>query len=554
MTNNISGKDRDFGQLLDIVKQDTPDISNDELLSLITKSEERSSLPMRESNVQRSKRGVIAMSVSAILLILAYYIALSNSQDHSRPVQLAVQSTEKNNSHDQLTIDSQRAKARSTLDQTESITGDEDANRPKRSSISEMDRWKTFVQKPIDLSGFEVIEISPDQYASLGIQPSSDDEYIYYHNQTKVGFPRRDYLHGFDDEDRDPLVPILGNRPYYAEYGTDSRGNMMMHYTTRRVGGGNSMSLGFFDRDLENLKGLDYFGLENIMTFPTADSVKDFRKLVLVVKKGIVKIDTVLTGKYADAKLIEGRQEEIITRARRMDTAIKMGYGGMREIAKKFPFEFADSANPLVSRVVKRFAKISPKGKSDLEIVSAKMTAVNDMIYTEPITADKLRLEQLFIKLSYEAYVEQGKLEAAALENPVDLIPVRVRNVTGRKVNPLFDDGLILWYRDSDTLRKVLGKAMSSVRLNADPKLKLSVMPNPAMLYLYANYELDEAGPLRLTLADITGKQVYTDVWKAQAGSGKREINVQQIAAGIYMLILDSEHGRTTKQVIIQHQ
>ena len=135
----------------------------------------------------------------------------------------------------------------------------------------------------------------------------------------------------------------------------------------------------------------------------------------------------------------------------------------------------------------------------------------------------------------------------------MDLVAVNIRPATGLKVNPKLDNGLIFWYKDSDTLRSILDASTATAKPSTDPKLKLTVMPNPAMLYLYVNYSVEEASPLRLTLADITGKQVYTDVWKAQSGAGKREINVQQYPAGIYILILDSERGRTTRQVIIQH-
>lgn len=564
MSNNISGNDAKLGKLFESVGQDTPELSRDELLALISNETRNGASSMRQNNTQRSKRRVAVMSIVTAVILTAFYF-LFNSAPESGKVQQGETRARIGSSTQQLRPSADATPIRdaepkndpsvrvSTLSDEASVQTEQKPE--KRPADIDPKRWEMFIHRPIDLVVFKPVDVDEDKLASLGLLRSDSGEVIYYHKDYKFGFPIFDYIRQFID-DPDTNRKILGRRPFYAKYVTDSRGSMMLHYENKQISNGNSVSLGIYDRDLlEEIKKLKYFAAESQSTETVLDdSVNRISKRRIVVRAGIMWIDTVITGGYADQHYFGQVTKYLQLRVRHTDSVLKIGLGGMDAIAQKYAFDLSDTSDPLASIVLAEYKKSSTQGKSQMQILADRMGVVFRLIMRRSSIEERLKLEQLSIKLAYEAYLERSKEEAAELANPVDLVAMRVRPSTGLKVNPKFDNGLIFWYRDSDSLRLVLNTNRSSVRTFNDPKVKLSVMPNPAMLYLYLDYSVEEATPLRVTLADITGKQVYTEAWKASAGRWKKEINVQQIPAGIYMLVLDSEKGRTTRQVIIQHR
>jgi hypothetical protein len=561
MTNNIGGNDPKLNALIDSVRQDTPDLSREELLALITKNEDRPvGAFMRQNNTPSHQRRIVVMSIlAAIIFTASYFLIKSGPEDVKSPSSdTSVAAVSSQVEH--------QPEATSVVDSISVTTKDEPTHLPSIISVDEIPttrssasidpkRWQQFIHKPIDLQAFTPIDITPGQFASLGLLQTDSGEVIYYHKDYKFGFPSFDYIRQIND--KDPNKKLLGMRPFYAQYVTDSRGNMMMHYENKSINGGNTVMVGLYDRDLsELLKNIKYYGNSTIRTDEQeADTSKDILKLSVKMKEGIHLVDTILLGKISDQRSIKESEQRIAKLLHVKDSLYKMSLGGMDAIAKDYPFDFSAKNDPLVFIIASRFSDIDKKSSlSELEKISEKIEATSLMMDGWPKVEGKLRLEQLTFKLQYEQYIEQSKLEAAELANPVDLIAVNVRPTTGAKANPKLDNGLIFWYRDSDTLREILDTRVASVRAQSDPKIKMSVMPNPAMLYLYVNYHTEVATPLRITLADITGRSVYTDAWMSSAGSGKKEINVQQIPNGIYMLVLDSEKGRTTRQVIVQHQ
>ncbi|MBK5286447.1 MAG: T9SS type A sorting domain-containing protein [Bacteroidia bacterium] len=81
-----------------------------------------------------------------------------------------------------------------------------------------------------------------------------------------------------------------------------------------------------------------------------------------------------------------------------------------------------------------------------------------------------------------------------------------------------------------------------------------SVYPNPAAeeLAINLNNTLNESCVVRLT--DITGKMVYSQQFKLQAGNNNISVPVRTInvEAGIYFLTVQQQNNLTTKKVVIQ--
>jgi N-acetylneuraminic acid mutarotase len=97
-------------------------------------------------------------------------------------------------------------------------------------------------------------------------------------------------------------------------------------------------------------------------------------------------------------------------------------------------------------------------------------------------------------------------------------------------------------------------QGQSTVR---SPQLALSIAPNPFTTATAISYCLPRAGNIRLRLYDVTGKLVSTlasGYHPAGSYSSRLTANssLQKLAAGIYILRLDSEGNTTTQKVIIE--
>lgn len=62
------------------------------------------------------------------------------------------------------------------------------------------------------------------------------------------------------------------------------------------------------------------------------------------------------------------------------------------------------------------------------------------------------------------------------------------------------------------------------------------VFPNPAAEQLYLRYQFPQVGILQCTLLDVTGKTILHRRIEAVAGGGTEALNLQDIAAGTYLL------------------
>lgn len=548
MKENIGDKSYQLNNLFESVRRDTPEMTRDELRKLIA-TREPSSAPvsMRHNTTLLSRKGIVMSLITTVILGIVY-LAIQPSHNESLSIQPTVE---------RVAID--RAKnvvsdTQNGIERRNNVAASENKLQEKKQRVIDPKQWERFVRKPIDMSLFHVTAVDPDRFPSLGLWQTDSGAMIYYHNYLKIGFPMQDYISLYFDGKDDPRSPILSARPYYPEYVTDNRGNMMMHYITYPVQGGHKISLNVTDQDIAGeIRNLPYYGIPNTTrTIVLSDAEKDILKIRLVVKAGIMQVDTVLTGKKSDQRLFEQSQREIEADCRSRDSVLKAGLGGMSAVATDFAFDLSDSTDPLVKQVLSIFGAISKKGKSEIKILSEKISAMTKLLETEPTVEAKLRLEQLLIRLYDEATFEQTKQESTEIQNSVDLIPVLVRPETGVKANPRFDNGLIFWYRDSDTLREVLNLPQGSVASN-DGMSKLSVLPNPARENVYIDYEMKVDGPLRISLVELTGKQLYSDAWKSGGKVGRKTIDVRSVAPGIYMLVIDTEQGRAVRQVIVRH-
>lgn len=78
----------------------------------------------------------------------------------------------------------------------------------------------------------------------------------------------------------------------------------------------------------------------------------------------------------------------------------------------------------------------------------------------------------------------------------------------------------------------------------------LSVYPNPATDDVTLDLNLSKASDIRITLIDIAGQTVYSDVLSQFIGEYKKEVNLKERAKGIYYLQVISNDGVINKKII----
>jgi hypothetical protein len=79
--------------------------------------------------------------------------------------------------------------------------------------------------------------------------------------------------------------------------------------------------------------------------------------------------------------------------------------------------------------------------------------------------------------------------------------------------------------------------------------IALSVEPNPASGIVLVEYSLPRESGASLRLYDVTGRQVRS--WVGPRTSGCR-LDIRSIAAGVYLLRLESDCGSTTRKLVIE--
>ena len=80
----------------------------------------------------------------------------------------------------------------------------------------------------------------------------------------------------------------------------------------------------------------------------------------------------------------------------------------------------------------------------------------------------------------------------------------------------------------------------------------LKVFPNPTSATTFVEFELKENTQMDFALINAIGQKVWNQTKQLNAGLQQEEINVSQLAAGLYFLQMTTEGGQTTQQIIVE--
>jgi len=73
---------------------------------------------------------------------------------------------------------------------------------------------------------------------------------------------------------------------------------------------------------------------------------------------------------------------------------------------------------------------------------------------------------------------------------------------------------------------------------------ELNLFPNPANENVSLEYHAISSGNHSISLTDITGKLIYNENFSAQMGNNRKQINLNGVEAGIYLVTIADENGK----------
>ena len=114
--------------------------------------------------------------------------------------------------------------------------------------------------------------------------------------------------------------------------------------------------------------------------------------------------------------------------------------------------------------------------------------------------------------------------------------------------SPIWGQGKINAY---GAVRKLV-KELSITTYKGNEKLDCVLFPNPSQGSFQLDFNSAKNEELLVTIADVSGKIVYTKNWSVQLGQNNLEIQMNQAAKGIYFVSLKGAQGMTTIQTLLQ--
>ena len=78
------------------------------------------------------------------------------------------------------------------------------------------------------------------------------------------------------------------------------------------------------------------------------------------------------------------------------------------------------------------------------------------------------------------------------------------------------------------------------------------ISPNPASGVANVLIESDRSMKMALSILDMTGKVVYSNVLNVNSGFINKQIDVRQFQSGMYVLSLSNDSGTTSRRLIVE--
>lgn len=119
------------------------------------------------------------------------------------------------------------------------------------------------------------------------------------------------------------------------------------------------------------------------------------------------------------------------------------------------------------------------------------------------------------------------------------VVNLRVRGITGPD------------YQSDMALDNFSFDEISNIEEDKDP-FDLNIYPNPNNGQFEVALRTQGPVDLKVQVVDIQGRIVFQESWNNQMGLTRRSISLENVAKGMYSLIITSQESRTTRKLSVQ--
>jgi hypothetical protein len=311
-----------------------------------------------------------------------------------------------------------------------------------------------------------------------------------------------------------------------------------------------ALHVGGKDGDIDKLKlGLDSNDMKELedalKTEITLNIQTDTNSSVKIPKRKGVQV-FVNTEKRESDTTTDGKPHKMIvmnkTIRRRIDSTMQNAAETVRRaekeiehVIKKMHLEHLDSTNGMLQSEIKEL-------ETEIEHESGNEAGLDGTIKSLAML-DMRELEE-----------QSGELNR--------LVPILVRNATSEHLNKeegiTFDDGLIFWYDPQKELLSTLPEASNSGVAPSSNEAtatitEVSLFPNPARNRSTVRLTLAEPRNLAFSIHDLLGKKVMEGgtLSAATGGSYVHELNLSELTAGVYLLVITTDKGEQSMQRLV---
>jgi hypothetical protein len=455
------------------------------------------------------------------------------------------------------------------------------------------------VTPPLKVAGITPVAIAPEKYAKMGIT-RRDDGIVSFSQKSDKGniltmrFPKNTWgiIIGDDDQkvsDAPHFAPVIvtdtkGNKRL-IQFSSESQGHRLktMEIQSRSDEEGfenalnieSKMQVGGLDGDMDKLTigHLDGNSLKDsllqielqaesgVHSGNGKDESPDHKQMKVLVKTNKVVSDTTINGKKQKMIVISN----VVRKDSKSNSVEGMNLDSIMHEAN-IKLKIAQEQIKMIN--FDSLHKVCEKANKDAQI--ELKNAKNQM--------QRMNIDSI-LKSANENLIEAEKVMAKRCNDLNSLIPILVRSSTkdhyDSHENITYDDGLIFWYENSAELTNALrdpsgpepgliqftidpvpnGKATPSTLevLAANVLNKTLIYPNPARTNTTVRFTLSEPRNLAFSIHDLLGKRVMEagNLTATSSGSFEKELNLSELTAGVYLLVITTDKGEQSIQRLV---
>lgn len=572
--------------LLAAARREDPIISEENARDLLAKGEH-----MQPSPFIFSTKGIIMSSIGLSLAAFTAYIALSGSPQVPFPQSASVSVPASNlfaHSMNSITDEPKKSDAKAvkkivTVRNSDEVLTPAVPPTPPVPPVPSLPPVPQVISTPVKVTGIKPMPLAPEKYAKMGVS-KKDDGTVSFSQKNENGriftmsFPKNTWGIVIGDEKQHENIDAPRFAPLIV---TDTKGNKrLMQFTSEKNGVktrgmeiqsraddadidagelsnviNNALKLegalqvGGKDGDIDMLKlGLDSNDLKDLndalrteitlnVHSDTNSSVKMPRRkgVQVFVNTDKREIDTTTDGKPHKMIVMNKTVRRIDSTMQNAAETVRRAEKEIEHVIKKMHLEHLDSANGKLQSQIKEL-------ETEIEHESGNEARFDGTI------------KSLALLDMHELEEQAGELNR--------LVPILVRNATSEHLNKeegiTYDDGLIFWYDPQKELLSTLPEASNSGVAPSSNEAtatitEVSLFPNPARNRSTVRLTVAEPRNLAFSIHDLLGKKVIEGgtLSAATGGSYVHELNLSELSAGVYLLVITTDKGEQSMQRLV---